>query len=280
MINQSDIKYFIEVAKTQHVSRAAERLGVTQPALTYCLKRLEAETGSALFIRSKRGVTLTSAGEKLYLQSQALIEQWDRVMASVKEDALEVSGRIRLGCHSAVAQYTLPHLLPQLLKENPKLEFDIHHGLSRHMTEAVISSKLDVAFAVNPVAHPDLIIKEICRDDVGLWRAKGCENNDVLLTEPSLMQTQDILKKMKKKGIHFKRTVESSSLEVLAQLVSAGAGYAILPERVVKAIAHEKVERVRESPVFHDRTCLVYKREFTLNQRGKTFVKAALVLNS
>ncbi len=279
MINQSDLRYFVEVAKTQHVSRAAERLGVTQPALSYCLKRLEAETGSALFIRSKQGVTLTSAGEKLFSQSQALLEQWERVLASVNEDTTEVAGKIRLGCHSAVAQYTLPDLLPQLLKENPKLEFEIHHGLSRHMTEAVISSKLDVAFAVNPVAHPDLIIKEICRDEVGLWRAKGCMNPDVLLTEPSLIQTQDILKKMKKRGIHFKRTVESSSLEVLAQLVSSGAGYAILPERVVKAVAHEKVERVRESPVFHDRTCLVYKREFTLNKRGKAFIQAALLLN-
>ncbi len=279
MINQSDLKYFVEVAKTQHVSRAAERLGVTQPALTYCLKRLEATTGLALFVRSKRGVTLTSAGEKLLLQSQQLIEQWDRVMAAVKEDATEVSGRIRLGCHSAVAQYTLPDLLPQLLKDNPKLEFEIQHGLSRHMTELVISSKIDVAFAVNPVAHPDLIIKEICRDEVSLWRAKACMNPNVLLVEPSLMQTQDILRKMKKRGFDFKRTVESSSLEVLAQLVSAGAGCAILPERVVKAIAHEKIERVREAPVFNDRTCLVYKREFTLNQRGKAFVKAVLVLN-
>lgn len=276
MINQADLKYFIEVARTQHVSRAAERLGVTQPALTYCLKRLELETGSALFVRSKRGVTLTSAGEKLLIESQQLLEQWERVLAAVKEDSTEVSGRIRLGCHTAVAQYTLPDLLPQLLKDYPKLEFEMHHGLSRHMTEAVISSKIDVAFAVNPVAHLDLIIREICRDDVSLWRARGCLNPDVLLVEPSLMQSQEILKKMKKKGLRFNRTVESSSLEVLAQLVSSGAGYAILPERVVKAIAHEKVERVREAPVFHDRTCLVYKKDFAVTERGRAFVKAVL----
>ena len=77
MINQTDLKYFVEVAKSLHLTRAAERLGVTQPALSHCLKRLEAETKTVLFIRSKKGVSLTRSGQRLADQAIELIEKWN-----------------------------------------------------------------------------------------------------------------------------------------------------------------------------------------------------------
>jgi LysR family transcriptional regulator, cell division regulator len=278
MINRIDLQYFLELAQTLHVSRASERLGVTQPTLSYALKRIETDLKAQLFVRTKKGLELTSSGEKLLNEASELIALWDRVLTSVSEDVHEVSGRIRLGCHTAVAQYSLPELLPQILKSHPKLEFDLQHGLSRHMTEQVIASKLDAAIVVNPVQHPDLVIKELLRDQMTLWRVKGCLNPDVLLLEPSLTQTQDILAKLKKHRTQFQRTVTSPSLEVLAQLLASGAGYAVLPERVIRAFHIERFEKVPNAPSFNDRICLIYKREFTRTQRGKVFVKAAAEL--
>ena len=273
MINPESIKYFIELAKTQHMSRAAERLGVTQPTLSHSLKRLEDELGHFLFLRSKRGLTLTPAGQRLFEKSQELQQCWESVLNSVDEEVSAVRGRIRLGCHTAVAQYTLPLFLPALLKNYPDLKIVLNHGLSRHMTEMVVSSQLDVAFAVNPQRHPDLIIKELARDRVTIWVPQACANPDILLMEPSLNQSQDILSKLEKKGLHFKRTIESSSLEVIAQLLNAGTGYAILPERVVKALSNIKVHALREAPVFEDKICVVYKPEFRKLKRGEIFLQ-------
>ncbi len=207
MINQTDLKYFMEVAKTQHVSRAAERLGITQPALSHCLKRLEVATGESLFLRSKKGVSLTSAGQILMAQAQDLIARWDQVMTALKQDVNEVSGLVSLGCHPAVAQYTLPEFLPALLKDFPLLNIQLQHGLSRHMTEQVVSAQLDVAFAINPSPHPDLIIKDIFRDQVTLWKSSHCLNEGVLLVEPSLLQSQNLLSRMEKKGLRFERQI-------------------------------------------------------------------------
>ena len=273
MINPEAIKYFVELAKTQHMSRAAERLGVTQPTLSHSLKRLEAELGHPLFLRSKKGLSLTPAGQRLFEKSQELLHSWESVLNSVEEEVSEVKGRIRLGCHTAVAQYTLPFLLPTLLKKYSNLKIALTHGLSRHMTEMVVSSQLDVALAVNPQRHPDLIIKELARDTVTIWVPQACANPDVLLMDPSLIQSQDIFSKLGKKGFHFSRVIESSSLEVIAQLLNVGTGYAILPKRVAEALSNIKVQALKEAPVFEDKICVVYKPEFRKLKRGEIFLQ-------
>lgn len=273
MISQTDLKYFLELSRTLHVSRAAERLGITQPALSHCLKRIERETKLALFIRTKKGLYLTDAGHRLADRAEELIQKWDDVLLAAQNEVQKVAGLIRFGCHTAVAQYTLPLFLADFLKQYPELTFQLSHGLSRHMAEDVISQKLDAAFVVNPVPHLDLIIKEISRDRVTIWKAKNCINRDVLIVEPSLLQTQELQRKLQKKNIQFSRIIESSSLEVIAQLVINGIGCGILPERVVKAFGEHHIQAVKDAPEFHDRMCLVYKSEFRKSQRGQALIE-------
>jgi LysR family transcriptional regulator, cell division regulator len=200
MINQNDLVYFLELTQTKHVSRAAERLGVTQPTLSHCIKRLENAVGTALFIRTKKGIELTPAAERLRESSEELLLKWNEVMKSANDEVDEAKGLIRLGVHTAVAQYMLPQVLPQFLKQYPEIQVSLEHGLSRHVTEKVISSNLDVGFAVNPVEHPDLVIKELITDRVTLWKSKNAINNDILIVEPSLLQSQSLLQKLNKKG--------------------------------------------------------------------------------
>lgn len=273
MISQTDLKYFIELSQTLHLTRAAERLAVTQPTLSHSLKRLENEIGCELFVRSKKGLTLTSAGERLKDSASDLLLKWEEVKKNAQSEVEVEQGLIRLGCHTAVAQYVFKQFLPQFLKKYPNIQIKLQHGLSRHMTEQVISSNIDVAFAVNPIEHPDLIIKELCRDEVALWKSKGCINEDVLFIDSNLVQALDIFSKLQKKGHYFKRIIESTSLEVIADMVASRAGYGIVPSRVINEFQQDKLERIKDSPVFHDRICLVYKNEFRKLKRGEAFIK-------
>ncbi len=274
MISQTDLKYFLELSKTLHLTRAAERLAVTQPTLSHSLKRLETEIGCDLFLRSKKGLTLTSAGENLKMSAADLLHRWEELKSSTLSEVKSDQGLIKVGCHTAVAQYVLKEFLPQFLKAHPNIQIQLQHGLSRHMTEQVISSHLDVAFAVNPIQHPDLIIKEICQDEVCLWRAHNCLNDDVLFVDSNLLQSQSILTKLEKKGHRFSRVIESHSLEVISNMVANRAGMGIVPTRVVKQYEESKLEKVKDSPVFNDRICLVYKNEFRKLRRGEVFIKA------
>ena len=155
-----EITYFIETLQTGSVSRAAERLGLSQPALSQALKRFEERLGTQLLIRSKSGVQPTQAGKQLALRARGLLRDWDMLRTEALRSSQEITGRFTLGCHVSVARYTLTHFLPQLLAKHPLLEIRLEHDLSRRISERVISCEIDFGIVVNPVGHPDLVFTE------------------------------------------------------------------------------------------------------------------------
>src|SRR5258708_6633375 len=131
MPSNFDLQYFLEVAQTLNISRAAERLGISQPSLSLSIKRLESALGTALLVRSKSGVQLTQSGHKLTITARQLLGEWDKLLSETSRNDDTISGRYTIGCHSSVALYTLPHFLAKLLKDHPNLEIKLNHDLSR-----------------------------------------------------------------------------------------------------------------------------------------------------
>lgn len=265
----TDLSYFIEVASSSNLSRAAERLGVSQPSLTLAIQRLEASIGTALFLRSKKGVSLTQAGKQVLAHSQDLVQRWENVKTQALASTHEIQGHYRLGCHPSVALYALPDLLPDLLEKNPRLEIKLTHDLSRKVAESVIRGETDLGIVVNPIRHPDLVIRRLCGDEVTFWVGPGQRTTQdfrsgeaVLICDPDLLQTQDLLKKLVESKVRYRRILTSSSLGVIARLVQAGAGIGILPGRVVSGAENlGKMTRIPGSPVFKDDICLLYRVE-------------------
>lgn len=251
-----DLRYFQEIARTLNLSRAAERLGVGQPALSLAVKRLEDSLEAQLFLRRNRGLVLTSAGQRLLRESNLLLSAWESLVAETKKSEVELTGRYTLGCHPSVAIYSLKNILRNLYETYPTLEIQLKHDLSRIICEGVISGNIDFGLVVNPVPHPDLVIHKLTTDEVGFWRTpSGLER--VLIFNPDLTQSQALLKKMKKKMI-FDRFITSENLEVIATLAGAGVGAAILPGRVVKAMAPQ-LRPIKGSPVYADEVTFLYR---------------------
>lgn len=257
MLPQSyEITYFLEVAKTLNLSRAAERLGVSQPALTISLKKLEANLGVDLFYRSKSGMQLTKHGESFLVKAHALHELWESCQEQSRLDKNEIQGHFRLGVHVSVALFTLRHFLPKFMALHPDFHLSLTHDLSRKITEQVISHKLDVGIVVNPVRHPDLVIKDLYTDEVSFWESPSNKNNEVLIADDQLIQSQTLMKKN-----NFNRMITSSSLEVVLSLTESGAGVGILPGRVA-ALSHNKLEKSKNNPkTYLDKMCLIYRPE-------------------
>lgn len=264
-----DIKYFVEVASTLNMSRAAERLGISQPSLSLAVQRLEHSLGTQVLVRSKKGVDLTQAGRQLLAQSRVLIQNWELIRARTLASVNEIEGSYVIGCHPAVALYSLPLFLPDLLEKYPGLEIKLEHNLSRKIVESVVKMDVDLGIVVNPVKHEDLIIRKLCTDQVSLWVAKGKRTiqdfksgEAVLIGDPELLQVQDLLRSLKKKGMKYKRLLPSSSLEVIAHLTLSGAGIGLLPGRVAAAAAVQgTLQRVSGAPSFEDEISLVYRVE-------------------
>ncbi len=268
MPSPADLDYFVEVAATSNISRAAERLGISQPSLTLSIQRLEQAIGTPIFIRSKKGVVLNQAGRQLLSRARDLLQHWDDVKSSALASTQEIQGRYTLGCHPSVALFSLSSLLADLLEAHPDLEIKLMHNLSRKIAEQVIQMEIDIGIVVNPVRHPDLIIRKLCSDEVTFWVGKGHrgiqdfqDGKAMLICDPDLIQTQDLLKRLKKKGLRYRRILASSSLEVIAELTANGAGIGIIPGRVAAFNATKGLRRVPKAPSFYDEICLLYRVE-------------------
>ncbi len=258
--SSSDLSYFMTIAQAGSFSAAASRLGIAQPSLSLAVQRLEGNLGTSLFVRSRQGVVLTKAGERLFADSRDLLQRWESLRADALSTTNEIRGCMKLGVHPSVAIYSLPLFLPKLLKENPDLEIMLVHDLSRAITQKVIACEVDVGIVVNPVPHGDLVIKPLAKDEVTLWQMANLKNEDVLICEPSLLQTQEILRKLAKQSRKFKRTIECSNLEVIVRMAQTGVGAAILPARVAQA-QNQKLNPVIGAPKFHDEIALIYRTE-------------------
>lgn len=263
-----DIKYFITITETLNITRASEIIGISQPALSYSVKRLEREIGGELLIRLKNGIQLTKLGEEFKLRSRRLVYEWEQAQNLVNPDSGLIEGSYTIAVHPSVALYTLENFMPELQNHFPGLNFNFIHGISREMTEKVISWEADFGVVVNPIKHPDLVIIKLCKDEVTIFHKKN--SKDKLIYDQNLSQSQYILKNLEKK-FNFQSSLSSSNLEVVAKLTSLGLGYGFLPTRV--ASKYVGLKKLKGAPVFKDEICLVYRPEKHNNHISKKIIQ-------
>lgn len=262
-----ELTYFKEIANTSNFSRASSKLGVTQSCLSLAIKRLEKMVGAELFIRHKQGVSLTPAGKKLYLQTKTLFDTWDTIRLDANASHQQIQGEITLGCHTSIALY-LRGFLPALLEQYPGLTFNLKHEKSSSITEQVINTKVDIGLVFNPLKHPDLIIRKANESEFTIWKGKGMRpmqdiNSDqlVVICDPDIPRTTQILKKWKNKNMASARIVTTNSLEIVADLTVAGCGVGLLPSCFTQSIYPNQLERIPNAPVCYDELYLIYRKE-------------------
>jgi len=272
MISRSeDVEYFVAVAEAANISRAAEKLGVRQPTLTQALKRLEDNLGVQLFVRQRVGVQLTKAGQTFLENSQRLLDVWRETAKVTLSSENAIQGHFTIGCHYAVALYSLGKFVPGLLSEYPSLSFKFVHDLSRNICDSIIRFKVDIGIVINPARHPDLVLVKLGEDKVSFWKTTRAPS-DTLIYEPDMLQSQFLLKKLTKSKVKFARMMTSSHLEVIADLASHHAGVALLPGQVAKRF--DNLQKMSGLPTFDDELYLVYRADMQTSQSAKAIIAA------
>lgn len=264
-INLTDLRYFLVTAENKNISKAATELGIRQPSLSLAIKRLEENLDCILFIRSKKGVSLTREGKLLFQKAQEVLNLWEETVSEVTNIKFDLSGTIRFGCHPSVGLYSLKYFLPKFLTKNPKIHFSIENDLSRNILDRIVNSELDIGLVINPSEHPDIIKTKILTDEVCLWGTtssmKNIESKKLaLICDPSLTQSMEIIKKIAKTKFKFEKTIHTGNLENIVNLVQSGVGIGIIPTKVVKE-SGKKLIRIDSLPMFRDELYLVYRYE-------------------
>ena len=258
-IRISDLKNFVLISKFKTLSQAALSIGVTQPSLSESIIRLESDLGYKIFFRTRSGVTLTPEGKAALERAKIALSAFEQVAYPDSEGLAGRHRTIIFGCHPVVGSYVLPIALTELSQSAPELQIKIEHGLSRNIQSQVQTGQIDLAVVVNPSASLDLVIKKKQKDVFGVWKPKHRQfDPSRLILDPTLFQTQSILRRWRDAPL---RIIETSSLDLIARLVSNGIGFGILPQRLVRLLGLP-LTLVEEFPKSIDEIAILHRPEF------------------
>ncbi|HEY8605478.1 MAG TPA: LysR family transcriptional regulator [Noviherbaspirillum sp.] len=150
------LRTFVTVAKLGHITKAADSLHVTQPAVTGHIKALEQELGIALFDRGHGRITLTKAGEMLLPEVEKTLGAFNATLAKAKELKGEITGRVLIGTLGDPDFLRLGSFLNGLLATLPLLEIKTKSGLSGGILDSVGTGEFSAGFYIGAVNNPDV----------------------------------------------------------------------------------------------------------------------------
>ena len=310
MLDSTQLRYFVAIAKHGNITRAAKDLSISQPTLTVALKNLEEHLGTTLFLRERTGVTLTQTGQELLRGADELFEVMDRCEQRIRGLESDDVGEFVLGCHESLGAYFLPDFMSEFLRDNPGIELSLANASSRETTEAVLSRQVHFGVVVNAQPHPDLVILELFHDAMDIMISRDApppsrttwnvgrgsvppppsSAGDPAFTVAALRlqagplifagrvsEGRELLERLSGLGILPTRTLVCGDLELVKSLALAGIGPALLPRRVAEYGHEGKLVRLHPSlPYFPDTISLVYRADIH-KTRAAVRVKDALV---
>ncbi|NNF64497.1 MAG: LysR family transcriptional regulator [Acidimicrobiia bacterium] len=230
------LSYLVAVSRTGHFGDAAVDLGVSQPALSQALARLEGEVGVALFVKAGRARLLTPAGEHVVRFAESVLAQASRLESDLRARADGLAGTLRVGMIDAAALYLVAASVQRFRDERPDVELVVTVDASDALLAALADNRLDVALVVGPVA--DERATSIVTEPLGIY---GPPIDNISEAQPWVLypagsHTRALVDEgLALRSIRPEVHAESDNPSVLAQLVRLGAGWTVLPAGIAEA---------------------------------------------
>ncbi len=247
-MNLRDLQYLVALAEHRHFSRAAEASFVSQPTLSTQIRKLEDELGVALVERTPRKVLLTEAGREIIPRARAVLAEIREIRAIAQRTLDPESGSLRLGIFPTLAPYLLPHLVPKLRAQFPRLELLLVEEKTDKVLEMLREGTLDIGLLALPL-HEDSLKTQLLfeepfvlavPEDHPLARRTApltvadLEDQSLLLLEDGHCLRDQALELCQLAGAGEKLGFRATSLETLRQMVAANVGITLLPTLAIK----------------------------------------------
>jgi DNA-binding transcriptional LysR family regulator len=239
------LRYFVSLAEELHFRRAAERLNVTQPAVSQHLRKLEEYLGVQLLERAQHRVSLTPAGEALLVEARGVLQQADRARRAAIGACHHYDGRLRIGHLPDAVPPTLPRALVRFAAATPGVEVVLETSPSLELIERVRDGRLDAAAVCLPAPVNGLHVTALGEEGVVVALGESHPASTALAIGPRQLEGTPLLVMARTTNPAFfdglitawrdagvaatPVEVTEPSLEHLLLAVAAGAGAALLP---------------------------------------------------
>ncbi|WP_241209664.1 LysR family transcriptional regulator [Brevundimonas fluminis] len=224
------LRAFVTVAETESFTRAATRLGLTQPAISLQIRRLEDHLDRRLFDRNQGGVHLTVQGGDLLPQARRLLAVNDEIVAGLAET--EVEGDVRFGAPEDIASTHLPTIIARFAERHPRVRLSVTCDFTANLMTALSQGRIDLALVKRrpaPRASNERVFEErlvwLARDP-GLFEARPVSL--IVAPAPDAYRAR-ALDALQTAGVGFREAFVSPSLAGQLAAVRAGLGVAIVP---------------------------------------------------
>lgn len=277
------LEYFQMASRLKNITRAAERLNVSQPNITVAIKKLETELGIKLFDRSQKQLSLTPEGN-------IFLNRIELALRSIQDAVLEVNdykqlqkGTIKIGIPSMIGAYLFPKIFSSFQQLYPHLDIYLYEEGSMTIREQLERDDLDFGIVIISDASASLQLLPMSRNQIvacipekhPLAKKSSISINDVanadliMLKEGSFLR-QLVLSKIKRANIMPEIVLESNQIETVKGLIASNVGIAFLLDFIVKGAPGIKAVPFDE-PLYVD-LGLAWKKDRYISNAAQSFI--------
>jgi len=237
-----ELRYLIALADQGRFVRAAEACHVGQPTLSTQLKKLEEYLGVTLFERNKHYLIPTPIGEEIIDRARIALDVVEQIRQIARQSDDPMQGPLRLGVIPTLGPYLVPHLLPAIRRNCPKLYLFLREDLTANLLERLRQGRLEALLLALPVHGDDLDVLPLFREPFKVALPSGhvlgsreeieegeLAGQNVLLLEEGHCMRNQALAICGATASSDREELKATSLETLRQMVAAGVGCTLLP---------------------------------------------------
>lgn len=283
------LKTFLEVWHQKSFSRAAEKLRITQPAVSAQIRSIENEVGERLFDRKGGKITFTAAGRVFEPFAEHALDCQRHLMLMISEQRRSPRGEISISAQESTSLYVLPDVFAEFKKHYPKVALKIARAERSRTIETLLSREVDFGVVSLPVTDQRFIVETIHVDELALSVPKGHPLSAVKNPGPKDIakhsfllpkqgrQRELLLNLFRMNDVYPKTVMEVESSELMKRFILAGLGIGFLPSINVDAEFKAGVlEAVKIEELHMSRDLgLIYLKEKSLTHAAKAFLQIA-----
>ena len=262
MVNLELYRVFYAVAKCGSLTRAADELFISQPAVSQAIKQLEGQLGCSLFNRTHRGMELSEQGGKqIFDIVEKALRELDEAENKLKEINTTATGTIRVSASDTIFSYVLIDKLAKYHEKYPDVRLSLINCITTEALELLKNNKCDIAFLNLPVDDKDFVLSSVVMPlhDIFVANAnyktlaesvqplKSMHDYPLLMLDANTVTRKAIINFSHSIGVHLHPEIECGSLELMLQLAKNGVGIACIPREYVR-------RELKEGSLFEIRT--------------------------
>jgi len=282
-MNLKRLEYFCHLASLGNFTKAAQRVGIAQPALTVAIQKLEQEVGLKLINRADKNALLTAEGEVLYKLATQLLSQTKQIQLELEELKDLERGTIRFGVSAMMGSYYFPKILTEFKQKYPKIKIHLVDQGTAALEEMLLNSELELALIRGDLENPQLRYNELINEEV----VAGMANSNPLASEQTISLAQFCQQPLvlfhegyflrevvsqysKKQQVLLDVRMETNLVELQKSLVRNEVGITTCLSRILEN--EHQMTSIPFEPKIEFKLSLAWKKNHYLSKASKAFM--------